>query len=147
MGKARRGTGTKITGLADAGSLPLAASAASTSLHEVILVETTSKVCILGELRERLPGDKAYDSERSNARLTDERGVVMIVRHRGGRRRAITQDGHPLPCYQRRWKIERLFAWRQNFCGLVVWYEYHLLNFFGMVQLGCIVILLRKVLR
>jgi len=39
-----------------------------------------------------------------------------------------------------------LFAWLQNFRRLVVRYEYHLENFLAMIQLGCIVILLRRVL-
>ena len=45
--------------------------------------------------------------------------------------------------YRRRWRIERLNAWLQNFRRLVTPYEYHAGNFLGFVQLGCIVILLR----
>ena len=44
---------------------------------------------------------------------------------------------------RRRWKIERLFAWLQNFRRLVVRYEHHAENFLGMLHLGCCVILLR----
>jgi hypothetical protein len=40
--------------------------------------------------------------------------------------------------YRRRWKVERLFAWLQNFRRLVVRYEYHTENFLGFVHLGCI---------
>ncbi len=43
----------------------------------------------------------------------------------------------------RRWKIERLFAWLQNFRRLVVRYERYAENFLGMLQLGCCIILLR----
>ena len=110
------------------------------------LVEATLDACFVDELPERLIGDKAYDSDRLDARLAKERGVEMIAPHRSGRRKTITQDGRPLRRYRRRWKIERLFAWLQNFRRLVVRYEYHLLNFLGMVQLACIVILLRRVL-
>ena len=42
--------------------------------------------------------------------------------------------------------MERLFARLQNFRRLVVRYEYKDENFLGMVQLGCVVILLRKCL-
>jgi transposase len=45
--------------------------------------------------------------------------------------------------YRRRWKIERLFAWLQNFCRLVVRYERYAENFLGMLYLGCCLILLR----
>ena len=44
---------------------------------------------------------------------------------------------------KRRWKVERLFAWLQNFRRLVVRYEYDAENVRGFVQLGCILIFLR----
>ena len=48
--------------------------------------------------------------------------------------------------YRRRWKIERLFAWLQNFRRLITRHEHEVANFLGFVQLGCIVILLRQYL-
>jgi transposase len=54
-----------------------------------------------------------------------------------------TQDGRPLRRCQRRWKIERLFDWFQNFRRLVVRYERFAENFLGMLHLACCVILLR----
>ena len=57
-----------------------------------------------------------------------------------------TQDGRSLRRYRRRWKVERLFAWLHNFRRLVNRWEYDVMNFFGFVQLGCIVILLRRCL-
>lgn len=88
-------------------------------------------------------GDKAYDSDALDDRLAAERGIALIAPHRRNRRRLPTQDGRPLRRYRRRWHIERLFAWLQNFRRLVTRYEYHAANFLGFVQLGCIVILLR----
>ena len=70
--------------------------------------------------------------------------MELIAPHRSNRSRPRTQDGRPLRRYKRRWKIERLFAWLQNFRRLVVRYEYHAENFLAMVHLGCIVILLRQ---
>jgi len=67
----------------------------------------------------------------------------MIAPHRGNRKKPATQDGRPLRRYRRRYKVERLFAWLQNFRRLVVRYEYHQENFLGFVHLGCILILLR----
>ena len=54
-----------------------------------------------------------------------------------------TQDGRSLRRYQRRWKIERLFAWFQNFRRLVVRYERFAENFLGMLHLACWLILSR----
>ena len=39
----------------------------------------------------------------------------MIAPHRKNRKKGKTQDGRKLRRYKRRWKIERLFAWLQNF--------------------------------
>ncbi|UCE55176.1 MAG: transposase [Desulfobacterales bacterium] len=75
--------------------------------------------------------------------LLQERGVELVAPHRRGRKKSSTQDVRNLRLYRRRWKVERLFAWLQNFRRLVVRYEYHAENFLAMVQIGCIIILLR----
>ena len=133
-------------GLTDACGLPIAVDATSASPHEITLVDATLDACFLEDLPAHLIGDKAYDSDKLDERLAEERGVAMIAPHRSNRRSASTQDGRALRRYKRRWKVERLFAWLQNFRRLVVRYEYHLENFLAMIQLGCIVILLRRVL-
>jgi transposase len=73
-----------------------------------------------------------------------EQGVQMIAPHRENRKKPVTQDGRTLRRYKRRWKVERLFAWLQNFRRILVRYERHLHNYLGFVQLGCIIILLRN---
>jgi transposase len=146
VGKTKKGKGTKIMGLADAFGLPVAVSASSASPHEITLVENTLDACFLENVPEKIVGDMAYDSDPLDNRLADERGVELIAPHKTNRVKPATQDGRPFRRYRKRWKIERLFAWLQNFRRLVVRYEYHLQNFLAMVQLGCIVILLRRVL-
>ena len=47
---------------------------ASASPHEVTLVEDTLDRVWTGDLPDRLIGDKAYDSDRLDKRLLDERG-------------------------------------------------------------------------
>jgi transposase len=145
VGKTKRGKGTKIMAFSDGSSVPLALHAESASPHEVSLVEATLASAFLKEKLERLIGDKAYDSDPLDESL-QERGIEMIAPHRKNRKKKKTQDGRKLRRYKRRWKIERLFAWLQNFRRLVVRYEYKDQNFLGMAQLGCIVILLRKCL-
>ncbi len=71
-----------------------------------------------------------------------ERGIALISPNRENRTK--TQDLRPLRRYKRRWKVERLFAWLQNFRRLVTRYEYHALNFLGFVWLGCVLILVRN---
>jgi transposase len=57
--------------------------------------------------------------------------------------RSQTQDRRKLRRYKKRWAVERLFAWLQWFRRLVTRYEFYAENFLGMVQLGCMKIMLR----
>jgi hypothetical protein len=66
--------------------------------------------------------------------------VELIAPHRRTRKQR-TQDGRPLRRYGRRWKVERLFAWFQNFRRIVVRYERHSENFLGMLHLACCILL------
>lgn len=106
------------------------------------LVEATLDQVLVEKPPAKLIGDKAYDSDGLDARLHQERGVELIAPHRANRKHP-TQDGRPLRRYRRRWRIERLFAWFQNFRRLVVRYEYHADNFQGFLHLACILLLLR----
>jgi transposase len=139
----RRGKGTKIMAIADDHSLPLAVSVESASPHESQLVEGVLGQSFLDLLPERLIGDRAYDSDRLDQNLADRYGVEMIAPHRAQRRKP-TQDGRPLRRYRKRWRVEQLFAWLHNFRRLVIRWEYHVENFFGMVRLGCMKILFRQ---
>lgn len=129
--------------VADGSGIPLSVYTASASPHEVTLVEATLQTRHVHALPEHLIGDRAYDSDRLDAQL-QKHGIEMIAPHRTNRRRQLTQDGRPLRRYHRRWHIERLFAWLQNFRRLVVRYEYHADNFLAFVHLACIIILLRN---
>jgi transposase len=127
--------------VADARGLPVAICAESATPHEVKLVLKTLAEIFVKEPIQRLIGDNAYDSDELDRQLA-ETGVEMIAPHRCNRRK-LTQDGRPLRRYRRRWKIERLFAWLQNFRRLVTRYEHSLENFTGMLHLACALILLR----
>lgn len=142
MGKTKRGKGTKLVAVADRSGLPLAVYAASASPHEVTLVGETLAQVLTAERPERLIGDKAYDSDPLDAELA-EQGVELIAPHRSNRKKPRTQDGRKLRRYKRRWKIERLFAWLQNFRRIAMRFDFHDENYLGFVHLGCIRILLR----
>ena len=81
------------------------------------------------------------NSDRLDRELA-ESGVEMIAPHRSNRKHH-TQDRRPLRRYCRRWKIERLFAWLQNFRRLTVRWERSLENFVAMIHLACVIILMR----
>ena len=128
--------------IADRSGLPVSAWITSASPAEVTLVEDTLDHGFLTEDPDRMIGDKAYDSDGLDDRLWEERGIEMISPNRSNRKKK-TQDGRPLRRYVRRWKVERLFAWLQNYRRLVTRYERHAENFQGFVYLGCLCILLR----
>ncbi len=138
----RHGKGTKIIAIADGHSLPLAVSVQSASPHESQLLEEVLAQSFLDQLPTRLIGDKAYDSDGLDQHLRESYDLELIAPHRQPRQQP-TQDGRSLRRYRRRWRIERLFAWPQWFRRLVTRWEYHVENFWGMVRLGCIKLLLR----
>ena len=128
--------------IADRSGLPISIGIASASPHEVTLVEETLDHAFAPCLPDKLLGDKAYDSDPLDAHLRDNWGVELVAPHRSNKKQP-TQDGRTLRRYKRRWKVERLFAWLHNCRRLVIRYEYHAKNFLGMLQLGCVMILLR----
>jgi len=103
-------------------------------------VEGVLAGCFLDELPERLIGDKAYDSDPLDQQLADEYGIEMISPNRA-KRKCMTQDKRSLRRYRRRWKIERVLAWMQNYRRLVTRWEYHIENFLGFTQLACLLML------
>ncbi len=129
--------------IADASGLPVSVCTNSASPHEVTLVQQAVDARFVEDLPERLIGDRAYDSDPLDAELAAQ-GIQMVSPHRRNRKKPKTQDGRVLRRYKRRWKVERLFAWLQNFRRLVTRWERKPQNFLGFVQLGCIIILLRR---
>jgi len=128
--------------IADGHGFPLAVSIAGASPHEVTVVEPTLDAAFTSDAPQRLIGDRAYDSDALDERLQHERDVELIAPNRSNKSYP-SQDGRPLRRYRRRWKIERPFAWLQNYRRIVVRYEFHPENFLGLVQLACVVILLK----
>jgi len=127
--------------VADRNGLPLSIYIESATPHEVKLTLPTLVRMVIPEAPQNLIGDHAYDSDKLDAELR-RYGVELIAPHRSNRKNK-TQDLRRLRRYRRRWKIERLFAWLQNFRRLVVRYERYAENFLGMLNLGCSIILLR----
>lgn len=129
--------------IANGHSLPYALYATSASPGEALLVGQTLRCRLTKEKPTYLTGDKAYDSDPLDYQLA-EQGISMVAPHRRGRVRPVTQDGRQLRRYRKRWKIERLFAWLQNYRHLVVRYDYYLANYLAFAQLASLMILLKK---
>ena len=63
-----------------------------------------------------------------------DRHGLLIVRNR---KNAPIQDGHALRLYQRRWKVEKPFAWFHNFRRILTRWAYRLEIQHGFVHLVC----------
>ena len=129
--------------VADGTGFPVALSVGSASPHVVRLVEETLDKRLVDEKPERLIGDRAYDSDPLDIRLA-EQGIQMISPHKRNRKKPKTQDGRVLRRYRRRWKVERLFAWLQNYRRILVRYDRCLENYLAFVHLACIVFFIRN---
>ena len=93
---------------------------------------------------ENLIGDKAYDSDQLDEQLRAQ-GTEMIAPHRSNRHpKRKTQDARRLRRHERRWIVERFFAWIQWQRRLLVRWEYYPINFLGFVQLAALCILLKR---
>lgn len=102
----------------------------------ITLVEKTLKVSFGKNKPERLIGDRAYDSGPLDTRLELE-GIKMTTPYR--------REYKELKTWDRRWKVERLFARLGNFQRLMVRYERRPENYLSFVQLGWALILLRSI--
>ncbi len=71
---------------------------------------------------ENLVGDRAYDSDPLREELREE-GIEMIAPHRKNRKKPPTQDRRRLRRYERRWLVERFYAWIQWQRRLLVRWE------------------------
>ena len=128
--------------MVDASGIPLAVHTCSARPAEVTLVHDTLDASFGLDFPKRLIGDKAYDSDGLDEDMR-HLGIEMIAPNRRNRRK--TQDGRKLRRYKRRWKVERTIAWLQSFRRVRTRDEVKSLNFLGMVQLACIIILLRLI--
>jgi transposase len=143
IGPTKRGKGLKIMEIVDRHGLPLAVSTHAANHHEVTLVQLSFDFYMIEAKPENLIGDRAYDSDQLDEALKQD-GIEMISPHRANRKKRKTQDGRRLRRYERRWLVERFFAWIQWQRRLLVRWEYYAENFLGFVQLASIVILLKQ---
>ena len=105
-GQNKRGKGTKIMGLTDAFGIPIAVDATSASPYEVTLVDDTLDNCFLENVHEKIIGDRAYDSNKIDKHLAQERGVELIAPHKNNRVKYARQDSQVFRRFKKRWKVE-----------------------------------------
>jgi transposase len=155
VGKTKRGKGTKWMVVVDGQGVPLGNHLHAASPSEVKLVEATLETIRVGRRRgpgrprqkpRRLIADRGYDSDPLRKQRA-ARGIELIAPHRKNRRKPPTQDGRALRRDQRRWIVERTFAWLGNYQRLVVRYDRSLTVYQGFFHIACFMIVLRRVLK
>lgn len=124
-------------------SVPLGSTITSASPAEVKLIEPLLDVTYGKSKIKRLIYDKAADSDPLRKQLKS-RHIDLICPHRCNRKKPSLQDGRKLRRYERRWKVERTFAWIGNFRRLVVRWERLVAIYRAFFHLACLWITLRK---
>ncbi len=107
-------------------------------------MEDTLKNRFAREVPIRAIGDKAYDSDPIDERVAKKFRTKLIAPHKSNKKSEPTQDGRELRRYRRRWRVERFFAWLQNFRRIVARWEYKQEIFLGMIELACILIFVKR---
>lgn len=143
IGRTKRGKGVRIMAIVDRHGLPLSVSTHAANHHEVTLVQLSFDFYMIEAKPNNLIGDRAYDSDKLDEELRAT-GIEMIAPHKRNRKKRKTQDGRKLRRYERRWVVERCFAWMQWQRRLLIRWEYYAQNFFGFVQLAAMMILIRQ---
>ena len=134
----------------DGQAVPIGAHLDSASASEIKLLQPTiEKITVPrkggGRPRQnpvRIIADKGYDSDPLRERLL-KRGIELICPYRKNNKTKKYEDGRKLRRYRRRWKVERTFAWLQNFRRLVVRWEREIQIYQAFFHLACILIKLR----
>jgi transposase len=129
--------------LVDGRGTPLGVDIASASPAEVKLIEQLLNKRTVHKRPQRLIYDKAADSDPLRTRLA-KRCIELICPHRCSRTSPPTQDGRALRRYRRRWAIERTISWLFNYRRLVVRYERHNYLFLGLLELACVLTILKR---
>jgi IS5 family transposase len=100
--------------MTDGAGLPVALCTGGASPHETTFVSELIAQRITHEMPNKLIGDKAYDSDPLD-RQCQAMGVTLIAPDKTNRKNPKSQDDRVLRRYKRRRKVERLFAWLQNY--------------------------------
>lgn len=123
--------------------LPTSVYIESASPHEVTLVGDTLDESFIDQEPVQMVGDKGFDSDNLDDTLYCERGLEFIAPERCNKKERRHDDAE-LPGYENRWKVERFFAWLQNFRRVTTRWDYYAENYLGFIQLACMLMLLRR---
>ena len=132
IGKGVRGKGSKVMAVVDGQGLPLGLYLDQAAPHEIRFAAATLATLRVPQRRGRprtrpqeLVADKAYDSAAFRHALR-QRGIKPTIPTYTRRARKHPKRGRPIrvgASYAHRWKVERCFAWMDNYRRLIVRYD------------------------
>lgn len=140
VGNTKKGKGSKIMFICEKNGRPVGVKLAAASPAEITLTQQTISNMLTRKLPKILIGDGAYDSDPMDQKLA-ELGISLVAPHRSNRVAQRTQDLRQFRRYKRRWKVERLNSWIQNFRRVLVRYERDANNYYAYILLAIAVIL------
>jgi transposase len=142
VGKTKKGKGSKLMAVVEAPGRPLAVTLESATPQEVTLLDQRWEARLVDPRPHRLLGDKAYDADALEATLAPNH-VEMMAPHRSSRKHR-PPEGPPLRRRERRWKVERYFAWLPPLRRVLLRWEGKPENDLGFVPFASWLILLRQ---
>ena len=159
VGFGRKGKGSTWHQLTDGNGLPLSGLLTGADVHELTkALAVVDGICVpkssgRGRSRKRpkeLAADKGYDSRvfRKELRKRNIQPVIPSREWKGRKRRPGRQPGATTkPRVKNRWKVERLFAWQDQYRRLAVRWERNHQVFEGFLTLCSAMICLNAILR
>ena len=156
MGWGRRGKGTQRHLIVDGQGRPLAFTVTGAQVNEQkAALQTVDRICVKrgrGRPRQRpeqLAADVGYDS-RPLRRELRARGITPSIPERQQGQRKRRRRGRPAKVHQvsqERWKVERAFAWLNNWRMLATRYERRACIYCAFLTIACFMVCLNGVLR
>jgi putative transposase len=130
----------------DATGGPLGATLDGANVHDTKLLAATLQAIVVDRppptaaMPQHLCVDKGYDNPTGHETVAAYQYTPHI--RRIGEEKLDPNGEKTYPA--RRWVVERTFAWLSKCRGLLVRYEKKAINFFGLLQLACALIWLRR---
>jgi putative transposase len=131
--------GTKISLVVEAGGGPLGAVISGANVHDCKLLAATIGAIVVdrpeatADAPQHLCLDKGYDNPTGREAAASG-GHAPHIRRIGEERRACDAGAGHKP---RRWVVERTFGWLCKCRAILVRYDFHDVNYLGLIQFAC----------
>lgn len=156
MGYGRKGKGSQRHSIVDGAGRPLAFTLTGAQVNEKkVALQTVDRIWVKrckGRPKQRpkqLAADAGYDS-RPLRRELRKRGITPSIPERQQRKRKRPRRDRPAkvhPVSQQRWKVERAFAWVNNWRRLATRYERRAHIYRAFLTIACFMMCLNGILR